>query len=52
MQKKNLKHTVHMYALNENFELRIRRSSKTRYETGCKDDECEFQLIPEVSGTT
>ncbi|KAK3229653.1 hypothetical protein Dsin_001534 [Dipteronia sinensis] len=23
---------------------RIRRSSKTRYEAGCKDDECEFQL--------
>ncbi|TXG53674.1 hypothetical protein EZV62_018930 [Acer yangbiense] len=42
--KKDLKHTVHMYALNENFELRTRRSSKTCYEAGCKDGECEFQL--------
>ncbi|TXG53041.1 hypothetical protein EZV62_022210 [Acer yangbiense] len=42
--KKDLKHKVHKYALNENFELRIRRSSKTRYEAECKDGECEFQL--------
>ncbi|KAK3222149.1 hypothetical protein Dsin_009174, partial [Dipteronia sinensis] len=28
----------------EQFEVRIRRSSKTRYEAGCKDSECEFQL--------
>ncbi|KAK3185021.1 hypothetical protein Dsin_032307 [Dipteronia sinensis] len=28
----------------EQFEVRIRRSSKTRYEAGCKDGECEFQL--------
>ncbi|TXG73466.1 hypothetical protein EZV62_002045 [Acer yangbiense] len=42
--KKDLKGTVHKYALNENFELWIRRSSKTRYEAGCKDSECEFQL--------
>ncbi|KAK3222227.1 hypothetical protein Dsin_009252 [Dipteronia sinensis] len=33
-----------MYALKEKFEVRIRRSSKTRYEAGCKDGECEFQL--------
>ena len=42
--KKDLKGTVQKYALNENFELWIRRSSKTRYEAGCKDGECEFQL--------
>ncbi|TXG60711.1 hypothetical protein EZV62_015284 [Acer yangbiense] len=42
--KKDLKGTVQKYALKENFELRIRRSSKTRYEAGCKDSECEFQL--------
>ncbi|KAK0573089.1 hypothetical protein LWI29_002847 [Acer saccharum] len=42
--KKDLKGTVQKYALNENFELQIRRSSKTRYEAGCKDSECEFQL--------
>ncbi|KAK3225677.1 hypothetical protein Dsin_005539 [Dipteronia sinensis] len=28
----------------EQFEVRIRRFSKTRYEAGCKDGECEFQL--------
>ncbi|KAK3222173.1 hypothetical protein Dsin_009198 [Dipteronia sinensis] len=33
-----------MYALNEQFEVRIIRSSKTHYEAGCKDGECEFQL--------
>ncbi|TXG72610.1 hypothetical protein EZV62_001189 [Acer yangbiense] len=42
--KKDLKRTLHMYALNEQFELRIKRSSKTCYEAGCKDGECEFQL--------
>ncbi|KAK3229738.1 hypothetical protein Dsin_001619 [Dipteronia sinensis] len=42
--KKDLKRTLHMYALKEQFEVRIRRSSKTRYEAGCKDGECEFQL--------
>ncbi|KAK2644197.1 hypothetical protein Ddye_019392 [Dipteronia dyeriana] len=42
--KKDLKRTLHMYALKEQFEVRIRRSSKTRYEAGCKDNECEFQL--------
>ncbi|TXG68875.1 hypothetical protein EZV62_003810 [Acer yangbiense] len=42
--KKDLKRTVQMYVLNENFELQIRRSRKTCYEAGCKDDKCEFQL--------
>ncbi|KAK3221585.1 hypothetical protein Dsin_008610 [Dipteronia sinensis] len=42
--KKDLKRTLHMYALKEQFEVRIKRSSKTRYEAGCKDGECEFQL--------
>ncbi|TXG70564.1 hypothetical protein EZV62_005499 [Acer yangbiense] len=42
--KKDLKGTVQKYALNENFELRIRRSSKICYEARCKDSECEFQL--------
>ncbi|KAK3189651.1 hypothetical protein Dsin_029212 [Dipteronia sinensis] len=42
--KKDLKRTLHMYALKEQFEVRIRRSSKTRYKAGCKDGECEFQL--------
>ncbi|TXG60805.1 hypothetical protein EZV62_012168 [Acer yangbiense] len=42
--KKNLKRTLHMYALKEQFEVRIKRSSKTRYKDGCKDVECEFQL--------
>ncbi|TXG53206.1 hypothetical protein EZV62_022375 [Acer yangbiense] len=42
--KKDLKRTVQKYALKQNFELRNRRSSNTRYEAGCKDGECEFQL--------
>ncbi|KAK3219425.1 hypothetical protein Dsin_013395 [Dipteronia sinensis] len=42
--KKDLKRTLHMYALKEQFEIWIRRSSKTRYEARCKDGECEFQL--------
>ncbi|KAK2652620.1 hypothetical protein Ddye_012476 [Dipteronia dyeriana] len=28
----------------EGFEVRIRRSRKTRYEAGCKDGECDFHL--------
>ena len=43
-RSKDLKLTVQKYALKQNFELRNRRSSKTRYEAGCKDGECEFQL--------
>ncbi|KAK2642683.1 hypothetical protein Ddye_024446 [Dipteronia dyeriana] len=42
--KKDLKRTLNMYALKEGFEVRIRRSSKTRYEAGYKDGECEFHL--------
>ncbi|KAK2658167.1 hypothetical protein Ddye_004700 [Dipteronia dyeriana] len=42
--KKDLKRTLNMYTLKEGFEVWIRRSSKTRYETGCKDGECEFHL--------
>ncbi|KAK2648781.1 hypothetical protein Ddye_016270 [Dipteronia dyeriana] len=42
--KKDLKRTLNMYALKEGFEVRIRRSSKTRYEAGCKDGECDFHL--------
>ncbi|KAK2642171.1 hypothetical protein Ddye_023934 [Dipteronia dyeriana] len=42
--KKYLKRTLNMYALNDGFEVWIRRSSKTHYEARCKDDECEFQL--------
>ncbi|KAK2637551.1 hypothetical protein Ddye_032343 [Dipteronia dyeriana] len=33
-----------MYALKKRFEVRIRRSRKTRYKVGCKDDECDFHL--------
>ena len=42
--KKDLKRTVQKYALKQNFELRNRRSSNTRYEAECKNGECEFQL--------
>ncbi|KAK2645733.1 hypothetical protein Ddye_020928 [Dipteronia dyeriana] len=42
--KKDLKQTLNMYALKEGFEVRIITSSKTHYETGCKDGECEFHL--------
>ncbi|KAK3205173.1 hypothetical protein Dsin_019219 [Dipteronia sinensis] len=42
--KKDLKRILHMYALKEQFEVRIRRSSKTCDKAGCKDGECEFQL--------
>ncbi|TXG48953.1 hypothetical protein EZV62_024828 [Acer yangbiense] len=32
------------YALNEDFEIPITRSSTTRYEAGCKDPKCKFQI--------
>ncbi|KAK2662026.1 hypothetical protein Ddye_000600 [Dipteronia dyeriana] len=42
--KKDLKQTLNMYALKEGFDVWIRRSIRTRYEAGCKDEECEFHL--------
>ncbi|TXG60737.1 hypothetical protein EZV62_012100 [Acer yangbiense] len=42
--KKTLKLALHSYALNENFETRVTRSSLCRYEVGCKDLECKFQF--------
>ncbi|TXG54031.1 hypothetical protein EZV62_019287 [Acer yangbiense] len=42
--KKALKLALHNYALNENFETRVIRSSLCRYEVGCNDLECKFQF--------
>ncbi|KAK3198312.1 hypothetical protein Dsin_021727 [Dipteronia sinensis] len=42
--KKDLKKALLTYALKENFEIRVTRSSTTRYEAGCKDLECKFQI--------
>ncbi|KAK0598680.1 hypothetical protein LWI29_036963 [Acer saccharum] len=42
--KNDLKRALRMYAQKEHFKVRIRRSCKTRFEAGCKDEECEFQL--------
>ncbi|KAK2656718.1 hypothetical protein Ddye_009770 [Dipteronia dyeriana] len=48
--KKDLKGTLNMYALKEGFEVRIRRSSKTRYEAGCKDGEYTKKPLPDYCG--
>ncbi|KAK2658173.1 hypothetical protein Ddye_004706 [Dipteronia dyeriana] len=42
--KKALKLALQEYALKENFEIRMTRSSTVRYEVGCKDPECKFQF--------
>ncbi|TXG48290.1 hypothetical protein EZV62_027584 [Acer yangbiense] len=42
--KKALKLALHSYTLNEKFETWVTRSSLCRYEVGCKDLECKFQI--------
>ncbi|TXG62181.1 hypothetical protein EZV62_013544 [Acer yangbiense] len=42
--KKCLKRALQFYAVKEDFEIRVTRSSTTRYEAGCKDPGCKFQL--------
>ena len=42
--KKSLKFALQRYALKENFEIRVTRSSLCRYEVGCKDPVCKFQF--------
>ncbi|TXG69643.1 hypothetical protein EZV62_004578 [Acer yangbiense] len=42
--KKCLKRALQSYALNEDFEIRVTRLSTTRYEAGCKDPKCKFQI--------
>ncbi|KAK4836456.1 hypothetical protein QYF36_023345 [Acer negundo] len=44
LNKKCLKRALQSYALNDDFEIRVTRLSTTRYEAGCKDPECEFQI--------
>ncbi|TXG68965.1 hypothetical protein EZV62_003900 [Acer yangbiense] len=39
-----LKRALQCYAVKEDFEIHVTRSSMTRYEAGCKDPECKFQL--------
>ena len=42
--KKGVKLALQSYALKENFEIRVTRSSQVRYEVGCKDPECKFHF--------
>ena len=43
MRKDELKTTLGMLAWTKKFEYQIRRSSKTHFETSCKDIGCKFQ---------
>ena len=42
--KDELKTSLDKYALKQNFEYRITRSSKTRFLASCKDKTCTFKL--------
>ena len=42
--KKELKRDLRLLALKQHFEIRIRRSSKCRFQATCKDDNCSFKV--------
>ncbi|KAK2640636.1 hypothetical protein Ddye_028431 [Dipteronia dyeriana] len=42
--KKPLKYDVGMYALTERFEWKVKRSTKTRFVTTCKNNNCEWVI--------
>ena len=51
--KKVLQDACHEFAVAECFEFMVKRSSKTRYEIGCKFDGCPWNLYAApVAGTT
>ena len=42
--KHKLKTELGLYAMQERFDIRVRRSIKYRFEAGCKDINCQFTL--------
>ncbi|TXG63319.1 hypothetical protein EZV62_010313 [Acer yangbiense] len=43
--KKELKRELRLLGLKQHFEIRIRRSSKGRFQATCKDDNCSFKKL-------
>ena len=42
--KHKLKTELGLYAMQERFDIRVRRSTKYRFEAGCKDINCQFTI--------
>ncbi|KAK2637964.1 hypothetical protein Ddye_025759 [Dipteronia dyeriana] len=43
--KHKLKIELGLYALHERFDIRVKRSTKYRFEAGCKDINCQFTIV-------